>query len=30
MPNLSLSSDEVRDVVAFILSLRDKSAAPAQ
>jgi mono/diheme cytochrome c family protein len=30
MPNLLLSSDEVRDVVAFILSLRDKSAAPAQ
>ena len=30
MPNLLLSSDEVRDVVAFIISLRDKAAAPAQ
>jgi hypothetical protein len=30
MPNLLLSSDEVRDVVAFIISLREKSAAPAR
>ena len=30
MPNLLLSNDEVRDVVAFIISLRDKPAAPAQ
>jgi cytochrome c1 len=30
MPNLALSSQELRDVVAFIVSLRDKPAAPAQ
>ena len=30
MPDLLLSSQEVRDVVAFIISLRDKPAAPAQ
>ena len=30
MPNLQLSNDEVRDVVAFIISLRDKPAAPRQ
>jgi len=30
MPNLVLSSQELRDVVAFIISLRDKPAAPAQ
>jgi len=30
MPNLSLSSQEIRDVAAFIVSLRDKPAAPTQ
>ncbi len=30
MPNLLLSSDEVRDVVAFILSLRDNPPGPRQ
>ena len=30
MPNLLLSSDEVRDVVAFIISLRDKPPASTQ
>jgi len=28
--NLVLSSEELRDVVAFIISLRDKPAAPSQ
>ncbi len=28
MPNPMLSSEELRDVVAFIISLRDKPAAP--
>ncbi len=30
MPNLGLSSEDLRNVVAFILSLRDKPAAPTQ
>jgi mono/diheme cytochrome c family protein len=30
MPNLLLSSDELRDVVAFIISLRDKPVNPRQ
>lgn len=30
MPNLMLSMQEIRDVVAFIVSLRDKPAAPRQ
>jgi len=30
MPNLGLSSQELRDVVAFIISLRDKPATAAQ
>jgi mono/diheme cytochrome c family protein len=30
MPNLLLSSDEVRDVVAFIISLRDKPPVSTQ
>jgi len=30
MANPDLTSDETRDVVAFIISLRDKPAAPAQ
>lgn len=30
MPNLLLSNEELRDVVAFIISLRDKPAAPTQ
>jgi len=30
MPNPVLSSQEVRDVVAFIISLRDNPAAPAR
>ena len=30
MPNPVLSSQELRDVAAFIISLRDKPAAPAQ
>jgi len=30
MPDPMLSSQELRDVVAFIISLRDKPAAPAQ
>lgn len=30
MPNQVLSSQELRDVVAFVISLRDKPAAPAQ
>jgi len=30
MPNLSLSSQQLEDIVAFIISLRDKAVAPAQ
>lgn len=30
MPNPTLSSQELRDVVAFIISLRDKPAVPVQ
>jgi mono/diheme cytochrome c family protein len=30
MPNLALSSQQLDDVVAFIISLRDKEVAPAQ
>jgi len=30
MPNPVLSSQEIRDVAAFIISLRDKPAAPTQ
>jgi hypothetical protein len=30
MPNLLLSTLEIRDVAAFIVSLRDKPAAPTQ
>ena len=30
MPSLLLSSQEIRDVVAYIVSLRDKPAAPTQ
>jgi len=30
MPNLPLSSQQLEDIVAFIISLRDKSVAPAQ
>jgi mono/diheme cytochrome c family protein len=30
MPDLLLSSDQVRDVVAFIVSLRDKPTVPGQ
>jgi mono/diheme cytochrome c family protein len=30
MPNLSLSSQQLEDIVAFIISLRDKAVAPAR
>jgi hypothetical protein len=30
MPNLSLSSQQLEDIVAFIISLRNKAVAPAQ